>query len=186
MTQVNKARMLAEFKEIVALPCHSLQERPVFELLKGKLEALGFTVEEDDAGEKLGGNCGNMWAFLPARAQLTADGRRCFDVPFVPRRCGSLRLRLKGRGQLTLRSLTRTSAAAKGGILAHGKCHGTFEDRTAPSEREHGRGGCPRHPQLLIPDAGAITICALQSGRGKYVGIAAHPAEQHPVRKENL
>ena len=51
-------------------------------------------------------------------AQLTADGRSCFDVPFVPRRCGSLRLRLKGRGQLTLRSLTRTSAAAKGGILA--------------------------------------------------------------------
>ena len=41
MTQVNKERMLAEFKEIVALPCHSLQERPVFELLKGKLEALG-------------------------------------------------------------------------------------------------------------------------------------------------
>ena len=51
-------------------------------------------------------------------AQLTADGRRCFDVPFVPRRCGSLRFRLKGKGQLTLRSLTRTSAAAKGGILA--------------------------------------------------------------------
>ena len=51
-------------------------------------------------------------------AQLTADGRRCIDVPFVPRRCGSLRFRLKGRGQLTLRSLTRTSAAAKGGILA--------------------------------------------------------------------
>ncbi len=51
-------------------------------------------------------------------AQLTADGRRCFDVPFVPRRCGSMRFRLKGRGQLTLRSLTRTSAAAKGGILA--------------------------------------------------------------------
>ena len=51
-------------------------------------------------------------------AQLTADGRHCFDVPFVPRRCGSLRFRLKGRGQLTLRSLTRTSAAAKGGILA--------------------------------------------------------------------
>lgn len=68
MTQVNKERMLAEFKEIVALPCHSLQERPVFELLKGKLEALGFTVEEDDAGEKLGGNCGNLWAFLPASA----------------------------------------------------------------------------------------------------------------------
>lgn len=65
MKLVNKERMLAEFKEIVAVPCHTLQERPVFEMLRAKLEALGFTVEEDDAGEKLGGNCGNLWAFLP-------------------------------------------------------------------------------------------------------------------------
>lgn len=50
--------------------------------------------------------------------QLTADGKQCFDVPFVPRRCGSLRLRLKGKGQITLRSLTRTVTGAKGGILA--------------------------------------------------------------------
>ncbi|MBR5791046.1 MAG: M20/M25/M40 family metallo-hydrolase, partial [Phascolarctobacterium sp.] len=64
MKAVNKERMLAEFKEVVAVPCHSLQERPVFELLRAKLEVLGFTVEEDDAGEKLGGNCGNLWAFL--------------------------------------------------------------------------------------------------------------------------
>ena len=64
MKLVNKERMLAEFKEVVAVPCHTLQERPVFEMLRAKLEALGFTVEEDDAGEKLGGNCGNLWAFL--------------------------------------------------------------------------------------------------------------------------
>ena len=65
MKLVNKERMLAEFKEVVAVPCHTLQERPIFEMLRAKLEALGFTVEEDDAGEKLGGNCGNLWAFLP-------------------------------------------------------------------------------------------------------------------------
>ena len=58
---------------------------------------------------------GGAWETL---AQRTADGRHCFDILFVPRRCGSLRLRLKGRGQITLRSLTRTSAAARGGILA--------------------------------------------------------------------
>lgn len=63
--QVNKERMLAEFKEIVAIPCHGLQERPVFDYLKAKLEGLGFSVEEDDAGEQMGGNCGNMWGFLP-------------------------------------------------------------------------------------------------------------------------
>ena len=43
MKAVNKERMLAEFKEIVAIPCHTLKERPVFELLRTKLEALGFT-----------------------------------------------------------------------------------------------------------------------------------------------
>lgn len=75
MTQVNKERMLAEFKEIVAVPCHGLAERPVFDLLKGKLEAMGFAVEEDDAGAKLGGNCGNLWAFLPASEGVQAATR---------------------------------------------------------------------------------------------------------------
>jgi len=65
MVEVNKERMLAEFKEIVAIPCHTLQEKPVFDYLKSKLEAMGFAVEEDDAGKQLGGNCGNLWAFLP-------------------------------------------------------------------------------------------------------------------------
>ncbi|MDY4920175.1 MAG: M20/M25/M40 family metallo-hydrolase [Phascolarctobacterium sp.] len=64
MVNVNKERMLAEFKEIVAIPCHTLKERPVFDYLKDKLEGLGFTVEEDDAGQQLGGSCGNLWAFL--------------------------------------------------------------------------------------------------------------------------
>ena len=41
---------------------------------------------------------------------------RSFDLPFVPRRHGTLRLRLKGRGQITLRSIAKTMAAAKGGI----------------------------------------------------------------------
>ena len=61
MKAVNKERMLAEFKEVVAVPCHTLQERPVFELLRVKLEALGFIVEEDDAGEKIGGDAGNKF-----------------------------------------------------------------------------------------------------------------------------
>ncbi len=63
MVEVNKVRMLDEFKEIVAIPCASLHEKQVFDYLKAKLEGLGFEVSEDDAGEKLGGECGNMWAF---------------------------------------------------------------------------------------------------------------------------
>ena len=55
---------------------------------------------------------GGAWETV---ATLAAQGRRrSCDLPFVPRRCGSLRLRLRGKGQITLRSLVRTIAPAKG------------------------------------------------------------------------
>lgn len=50
-------------------------------------------------------------------AEVTAlNQRRSYDLPFVPRRHGTLRLRLKGTGQITLRSIAKTLAAAKGGL----------------------------------------------------------------------
>ena len=55
---------------------------------------------------------GGAWETV---ASLAAQGsRRSCDLPFVPRRCGSLRLRLRGKGQITLRGLVRTIAPAKG------------------------------------------------------------------------
>ena len=57
---------------------------------------------------------GGPWETVAA---LTAqEQRRCYDLPFVPRRHGTLRLRLRGTGQLTLRSVAKTLAAAKGGL----------------------------------------------------------------------
>lgn len=48
-------------------------------------------------------------------AALTLEGaRRCCDLPLVPRRCGSLRLRLRGSGQITLRSLAKNFGTARG------------------------------------------------------------------------
>ena len=47
-----------------------------------------------------------------------AKQRQSFDLPFVPRRCGTLRLHLQGTGQITLRSIAKTLAAAKDGLLA--------------------------------------------------------------------
>ena len=66
MPALNKERILAEFKEIVALPSHGLRERQVCDLLTAKLRALGFATKEDEAGVALGGDCGNLWAELPA------------------------------------------------------------------------------------------------------------------------
>ena len=55
---------------------------------------------------------GGAWETVAA---LAAQGRRrSYDLPLVPRRHSTLRLRLRGKGQITLRSLVRTIAPAKG------------------------------------------------------------------------
>ena len=51
-------------------------------------------------------------------ASLTArEARRSYDLPLVPRRHSTLRLRLRGKGQITLRSLARTLATARGRLM---------------------------------------------------------------------
>ncbi len=52
--------MLKDFMELVTTDAVSGQEDKVADILVKKLEALGFTVTRDDAGPKLGGNCGNV------------------------------------------------------------------------------------------------------------------------------
>ena len=58
---------------------------------------------------------GGAWETV---ASLAAQGsRRSYDLPLVPRRHSTLRLRLRGKGQITLRSLAKNLAAAKGGLV---------------------------------------------------------------------
>ena len=62
---------------------------------------------------------GGPWEKL---AEKTVEAKRqSIDLPFVPRRCGTLRLRLEGAGQITLCGLAKTMAKAQGGIFAAGK-----------------------------------------------------------------
>ena len=57
-------------------------------------------------------------------ASLTArEARRSYDLPLVPRRHSTLRLRLRGKGQITLRSLAKNLAAAKGGLVEDRRKH---------------------------------------------------------------
>lgn len=57
--------MLDEFLALVKITAASRQERQVADEVKKRLTALGLTVSEDDAGSKIGGNCGNLFAKLP-------------------------------------------------------------------------------------------------------------------------
>ncbi len=57
-------RITEEFCELVSVDSESLQEKPIAEILKRKLEELGCSVMEDDAGEKIGGSSGNIFALM--------------------------------------------------------------------------------------------------------------------------
>lgn len=61
---VNTERVLKEFFELVQVPCSTKNERQIADILKAKLSELGLDVQEDNTGEKIGGNAGNVFGFL--------------------------------------------------------------------------------------------------------------------------
>lgn len=68
--RIDQQRLAALFQELVSVDSPSYGERAMADLLTRKLRDLGFTVEEDDAAEKLGGTAGNLIATLPGDLDL--------------------------------------------------------------------------------------------------------------------
>lgn len=60
----NQVRIIDEFTKLVSINSPSFFERQMGDYIKNRLQALGLIVIEDDAGEKIGGNCGNIYGFL--------------------------------------------------------------------------------------------------------------------------
>lgn len=67
--RIDRERLLEEFFRLVSIDSPTFGERTMGDYLKRQLTGLGFTVREDDAGEKLGGSCGNLYAFSPGNGQ---------------------------------------------------------------------------------------------------------------------
>jgi tripeptide aminopeptidase len=67
---VKKDRLVEKFIQLVEIDSVSRQEREMADRLKEELENLGCEVYEDDAGEKIGGNAGNLIAKLPGDSSL--------------------------------------------------------------------------------------------------------------------
>lgn len=67
---VNRERFLADFLTLVRIPSPSGREGLVAQAVKEKLQAMGLTVQEDDAGNKFGGEQGN----LIVKVNGTVDG----------------------------------------------------------------------------------------------------------------
>lgn len=61
---LNKERVIQNFIELVSVPCPSKDERQEAELIIRKLHEMGIEAEMDNVGEKVGGTCGNVWAYI--------------------------------------------------------------------------------------------------------------------------
>lgn len=61
--EIDEKRLIEEFKKLVSIDAISFQEREMADYLKDKLQELGFTVTEDDAGKHYNSNTGNLFAF---------------------------------------------------------------------------------------------------------------------------
>lgn len=67
---INKERLVKTFSELVAIDSPTFGERLVADHLKEKLLSLGITAFEDDAGSRMNGNCGNLFARVPGDETL--------------------------------------------------------------------------------------------------------------------
>ena len=69
---VNRNRLVDEFLQLVRIDSLSLKEGQMCETLKKKLQELGYSPVEDDAGQKLGGQCGNIICTIKGNKDVPA------------------------------------------------------------------------------------------------------------------
>ena len=68
---LNKKRLLQTFCELVSIDSPSFGERAVCDYITKELRELGITPIEDQAGKKIGGNTGNLYAKIPGNIALS-------------------------------------------------------------------------------------------------------------------
>lgn len=68
--RVNQVRLVDEFTKLVSIDSPSYGERQMGDRIKSKLSGLGMIVIEDDAGEKIGGDCGNIYGYLRGNTDM--------------------------------------------------------------------------------------------------------------------
>lgn len=71
MCNINENRLIALFKKLVETDSPSGAERQVCDILKTELANLNVSVSEDNAGEYINGNAGNLYAYVEGDVDLS-------------------------------------------------------------------------------------------------------------------
>ncbi len=61
---INEERIIAEFTELVAVPCPSKDERMEADIIYRKLQELGMNPQIDEVAAQVGSSVGNVWGIL--------------------------------------------------------------------------------------------------------------------------
>ena len=64
---IDENRLYRTFLDLVAIDGVTFAERPVAEFVKKYFSDLGLPVEEDEAAEAIGGDCGNLLVRMPGK-----------------------------------------------------------------------------------------------------------------------
>ena len=81
-SEVERRRLNDTFAELCAIASPFGHERAIADRVTGELRALGLEVEEDAAGEEIGGDAGNLLARLPGRGDRSV--LLCAHLDTVP------------------------------------------------------------------------------------------------------
>jgi len=81
---VPQDELVALFTELAALPSPPGEERVVADRVTAYLRGLGLDVAEDDAGERIGSNAGNLYARVAPRDELGTPLFFCAHLDTVP------------------------------------------------------------------------------------------------------
>lgn len=65
-------KIVNEFLKLVEIDNESLKERQMADYIKTRLKSMGYLPYEDDAGEKVGGNAGNVICKIPGSPELAS------------------------------------------------------------------------------------------------------------------
>ncbi len=113
---LNRERLLHRFTELVAIDSPSLGERDMADELIRQIRALGLEVYEDGAGQKLGGNAGNLIVKLPGTIDAPARLFSCHMDTVEPSR--GKRAVLHPDGKITSNGTTVLGADDLAGLSA--------------------------------------------------------------------
>lgn len=159
---VNTDRLVNDFLELTVVRGETRNERQIADKIKSELAEIGLEATEDNAGEKIGGNTGNLLVNIPGNVEGAPSLLFAAHMDTVPLAVGSKPVLedgyIKSDGTTALGGDNRAGVAeiieAIREIKEHGLAHGDLQLLFTVGEEGGLLGARALDPKLLTADYG--------------------------------